>query len=187
MARDADGKITALAENAAQIDEVLALIKDIAEQTNLLALNATIEAARAGEAGKGFAVVASEVKTLATQTARATEEIGGRVSSIQAGTDSSVAAIRAITSNMNDLSQNTSAISAAAEQQGVTTSDISGNILVAADRTKSLADAVTHMDGTMETTADSATHVLSSANTVASEVDELRITVEQFLENVKAA
>ena len=64
---------------ANKIGEVVHLINDIASQTNLLALNATIEAARAGEAGKGFAVVASEVKSLATQTARATEEIGGQI------------------------------------------------------------------------------------------------------------
>lgn len=187
MAQDADGKITGLAQNAAEIGEVLTLIKDIAEQTNLLALNATIEAARAGDAGRGFAVVASEVKDLATQTAKATEDISARVSSIQAGTDSSVKAIRAITDNMGDLSENTTAISAAAEEQGVTTSDISENIVTAADRTQGLAQSITHMDGTMDQTASSAGQVLESANEMASEVEQLRGTVDLFLSSVKAA
>ena len=76
------------------------LITNIAGQTNLLALNATIEAARAGDAGKGFAVVASEVKNLATQTARATEEIGSQIAQIQGATGQAVEAIKGITATI---------------------------------------------------------------------------------------
>ena len=92
--------ITALAAVAQRIGDVVKLIQDIAEQTNLLALNATIEAARAGEAGRGFAVVASEVKSLAVQTAKATEEITKEILSVQSSTGDAVAAIRAITERM---------------------------------------------------------------------------------------
>src|SRR3546814_9741217 len=73
-ARTTNGQVEGLAASAQKIGNVVSLIQDIAEQTNLLALNATIEAARAGEAGKGFAVVASEVKSLAMQTAKARSE-----------------------------------------------------------------------------------------------------------------
>ncbi|MGE5506753.1 MAG: cache domain-containing protein [Actinomycetota bacterium] len=88
------GKVTALAEVSTRIGEVVGLINDIAGQTNLLALNATIEAARAGDAGKGFAVVAGEVKALATQTARATEDISGRIERLRTDMDGIVAAMQ---------------------------------------------------------------------------------------------
>ena len=86
QAEKTDARINALSEAATRIGNVVKLITDIAEQTNLLALNATIEAARAGEAGRGFAVVASEVKTLATQTAKATEDISEQIAEMQAAT-----------------------------------------------------------------------------------------------------
>ena len=94
------------------------LINQIAQQTNLLALNATIEAARAGEAGRGFAVVASEVKSLATQTARATEEIGGQIAAVQGATQEAVAAIGGIVARIEEVNAVASAIAAAVEEQG---------------------------------------------------------------------
>ena len=101
------GTIRQLAESSGRIGEVVGLISDIAEQTNLLALNATIEAARAGEAGKGFAVVASEVKSLANQTGKATEEISAQVCEIQSVTQGVVSAIEGFgqtVEKMNELS-----------------------------------------------------------------------------------
>ncbi|WP_116453014.1 methyl-accepting chemotaxis protein [Blastococcus litoris] len=78
------GEVDALSQASNAIGEVIRIISGIAEQTNLLALNATIEAARAGEAGKGFAVVASEVKDLARETAKATQRVADQIAAIQA-------------------------------------------------------------------------------------------------------
>src|SRR5579871_1893094 len=118
QAKSTDSKIAELSQSAGRIGDVIKLITDVAEQTNLLALNATIEAARAGEAGRGFAVVASEVKALAAQTARATDEIAAQIASMQSATNESVLAIREIGTTITLISEISSTISAAVEQQG---------------------------------------------------------------------
>src|SRR5262245_50489631 len=96
QAKETDTRIAELSKAGQRIGDVVKLITAIAEQTNLLALNATIEAARAGEAGRGFAVVAQEVKALASQTAKATEEIGSQITSMQSATQDSVTSIKEI-------------------------------------------------------------------------------------------
>nr|WP_235913927.1 methyl-accepting chemotaxis protein [Pseudoroseomonas coralli] len=129
-----DRTVRELADTANRIGDVVKLINDIAGQTNLLALNATIEAARAGEAGKGFAVVASEVKSLASQTARATDEIGQQVSAIQGATSLAVEAIRSIAGVVAEIDQTAAAIAAAVEEQGAATQEIARNIAGTAAR-----------------------------------------------------
>src|SRR5205814_102691 len=116
QAQKTDARIAELSAAAGRIGDVVKLITAIAEQTNLLALNATIEAARAGEAGRGFAVVASEVKQLASQTAKATDEIGTQIAGMQTATQESVAAIKEIGGTIGRISEIASTIAAAVEE-----------------------------------------------------------------------
>ena len=125
--------VAGLSDAVGEIESVVKLIFDIAEQTNLLALNATIEAARAGEAGRGFAVVASEVKSLATQTSKATEEIGQRIARVQASTGEAVDAIKLISDTIVTINQITTVISSAVEEQSATTAEMSSSMQVAAE------------------------------------------------------
>ena len=128
-----------LGQSGAEIGKVIKLITSIAEQTNLLALNATIEAARAGEAGKGFAVVASEVKELAKETAKATEEIGRKIEAIQRDTAGAVAAIGQIGGIIDQISDLQGTIAGAVEEQTATTAEIARNIAEAAQGSSEIA------------------------------------------------
>ncbi|WP_324275447.1 methyl-accepting chemotaxis protein [Blastococcus brunescens] len=141
-----------LGDSSQEIATVIKLINGIAEQTNLLALNATIEAARAGEAGKGFAVVASEVKELAQETARATEDISKRVEAIQADTAGAVDAISQISTVIGEINDFQATIAAAVEEQTATTNEMNRNVAEAASGTQGIAAAITGLAaGTQET------------------------------------
>lgn len=180
-------KVEGLAESAAKIGEVVTLIQAIAEQTNLLALNATIEAARAGEAGKGFAVVASEVKELATQTSKATEEIGAQIAAIQGATKESVAAIAEITEIMEEVNTYTSTIAAAVEEQGAATNEISQNVQRASVGTTSVSANMSKLSQAVDQTSTSAEMVLAASGELTGKTEQLRTEVGHFLEGVAAA
>jgi methyl-accepting chemotaxis protein len=178
--------IAALARVAQRIGDVVKLIQDIAEQTNLLALNATIEAARAGEAGRGFAVVASEVKSLAVQTARATEEITREISSVQSSTGDAVAAIRAITQRMQEINAYTSEVTGSIGQQEAATGEISRNVASAAAGSKAVVAALGELASGVTQTRSSAGTVLAATEEVESLTAKLRSEVEGFLSTVAA-
>ena len=141
----AQSVIAELEGAALSIGEVLRLITDIAEQTNLLALNATIEAARAGEAGKGFAVVASEVKSLASQTAKATEQISRQIDAVQGNTRVAVSTIDEIQRVIDQLNEISTGISTAVEEQSAVTADISSNMQTAADGVRTVSANITEI------------------------------------------
>jgi methyl-accepting chemotaxis protein len=172
---------------AERIGHVVGLITKIAGQTNLLALNATIEAARAGDAGKGFAVVASEVKVLATQTARATEEIGVHILEIQSATREAVLAIQGIASTIRDVSVIASHIASGVGQQGAATAEIANNVR----QTSASAEAVTSTIGTVSEaatrTGSAADDVLAAAGDVSASARQLTTAVGHFIAEVRAA
>jgi hypothetical protein len=138
----ANRTMTELGNASSQITAIVGTITSVAEQTNLLALNATIEAARAGEAGRGFAVVASEVKDLAQETARATEEINRMIAELQALSGQAIAAIEQISQVVERVSENQGSIAAAVEQQTATTNEISSNLAFAAQKAEDIANFV---------------------------------------------
>ncbi len=187
QAERTDGQINELSGAASRIGDVVKLITAIAEQTNLLALNATIEAARAGEAGKGFAVVASEVKQLAAQTARATDEIGTQIAGMQTATQQSVAAIKEIGGTIGRISEIASTIAAAVEEQGAATAEISRNVQQAAQGTTQVAGNITEVNRGASETGSASAQVLASAQSLSSESAHLKVEVEKFLTTVRAA
>ena len=128
-----------------KIGEVVDLINSIAAQTNLLALNATIVAARAGEAGRGFAVVASEVKNLATQTSKATDEIGAQIAEVQNNTREAVGAITGISATIARINEISTNIATAVEEQEAVTRDMSSNMHTAAVGVESITRGMTEI------------------------------------------
>ncbi len=187
QAEQTDVRITELSKAATRIGNVVKLITEIAGQTNLLALNATIEAARAGEAGKGFAVVASEGKMLATQTAKATEEIGSQIAAMQAATQDSVSAIKEIGATISRISEIAKTTSSAVEEQTATTRDIAGNIENAIGSTSRVAANIGEVNLAAGETGVASTQVLDSARLLANEGSKLQAEVEKFLATVRAA
>ena len=185
-AETTDSQIGNLARAAQRIGDVVDLIRSIAEQTNLLALNATIEAARAGEAGRGFAVVASEVKTLATQTAKATEEISKQISHVQVSTAEAVDAIRRMTGRMREINETTVGIAASVVQQGSATEEISRNVAEAARGTQDMAQGIGTLAVAAERTAEAAGTVTEAAQAVDIVAASLQAEIEHFLARVAA-
>lgn len=165
-----------LSDHAKSIESILGLIRDIAGQTNLLALNATIEAARAGDAGRGFAVVAQEVKSLANQTARATDEIAGKIADIQASTRQSVETNERIRDTVGEVQASAERIRHAMDAQAQTVTMITA----AVDETALAADS-------MSTTISA---IRQDTEVVASEIDQLErgfVSVEGKLASLRHA
>ena len=185
VADGATDKITQLEQTVAKIGAVADLISDIAAQTNLLALNATIEAARAGDAGKGFAVVANEVKNLATQTSKATEEIGHQIAQVQSSTGETVGAIHEVTGVIRTVNDVSASIAAAVEEQGAATQEIARNVEQASLGSAMVTESIHYVLESAESSARLAVEIGESSSSLSDQTATLRGNVEAFLGKVR--
>ena len=178
--QNAGTTVAGLDASSVEISQVVGLITAIAKQTNLLALNATIEAARAGEAGKGFAVVASEVKDLAQETAKATEAIAGRVSTIQADTAGAITAITAISEVIDRVSEYQLTIASAVEQQAATTAEMARSVELAATGSTEITDTAGTVADAAHTTTQQVDHTRTAITALAGMADELQQIIGRY-------
>ncbi len=178
--------VETLQQVVGKIGDVTKLITDVAEQTNLLALNATIEAARAGEAGKGFAVVASEVKALAAQTSKATDEIDSQISEMRAAASLSIEATSSVAAMVNAISEASNAIAGAIEQQSAATSEIAMSVSSVADGTEKVSESIGEVSGSAGRTGELSSEMKLSVAQLHERSDNLRGSMNDFLSKVRA-
>ncbi|MGB8012833.1 MAG: methyl-accepting chemotaxis protein, partial [Terriglobales bacterium] len=179
-ADSANQTVSKLGDSSVEIAKVIEVITSIAQQTNLLALNATIEAARAGEAGKGFAVVANEVKELAKQTAKATEEIKQKIAAIRENTGGAVEAIGGIKGVIDKISQISTTIATAVEEQSATTSEMARNVTEAARGATTISSNIRGVAEAAQNTSTNVGEAQVATEHLAKMANQLRDQVSRF-------
>lgn len=185
LAGNARVNVKQLAESSKDISAVIKVINSIADQTNLLALNATIEAARAGDAGKGFAVVANEVKELAKETAKATDAVRAKISTIQNESQVAVKAINDIGSTIENISSTQSSIADTVQSQSAVSNVISQSVKEVSFGSTDIGRSISHaadVARTNQTRMDDSQVIVAELSELAM---TLNLTVSQF--KLKAA
>lgn len=186
-AEDTNRQVKELSAAAMKIGEIVSLIQTIAAQTNLLALNATIESARAGEAGRGFAVVASEVKSLATQTGKATEDIGRQIEEMQKATNAAVAAIGGISETIGSMDRIALTIATAVEEQSAATQEIARGVGSAKGEAETARISISDVEDVASETTHSSNAVSKAATDMAVRLRGLDDEIKSFLMRMQAA
>jgi Methyl-accepting chemotaxis protein len=181
-----NARVAGLSEVAGRIDRVVNLISDIAGRTNMLSLNATIEAQRAGEAGKGFAVVAGEVKHLAHQTGESTREIAGQVAAIQAATADTVAAIGDVGGAIRRMDEIAAQVAEAVVRQSEVTAKIGRCVDKVTADTRAVTDGVVAVTQSAARYCGSAVRVIWAADDLAVPASSLKHEVDGFLATIRA-
>ena len=176
----------ALSGHVEAIESILSLFRDFAGQTNLLALNATIEAARAGDAGRGFAVVAQEVKSLAAQTARATDDITGKITAIQQATRQTVDANGSIRQTVEEVQTSADRIRQAMEMQAQTVTMITAAVDETALAADSMSSTIAAIRADTDHVASEIDGVAGGFGRVSDQLARFRATTAEFVNSFAA-
>ncbi|MEP0392972.1 MAG: HAMP domain-containing methyl-accepting chemotaxis protein [Erythrobacter sp.] len=192
LARDATSLVASantrmddLSSAAEEVGEIAGLIQTIAQRTNLLALNASIEAARGGEAGRGFAVVASEVKELAMQTSAATSSVAEKITAMQDSTRSSAGDLTSIYDQIGELEKVAVVIATAVDQQSVSGEELARNIDTVAEGSRQVGERLVALREASEETGTAASDVVASANALGNHANDLREKAGRFIADVR--
>lgn len=173
--------IDELRKMSEEINEIVNIVKGISGQTKLLALNAKIEAARAGQAGKGFDVVATEVRDLSIQTENANQEIAGKIEAIQRVVNTIVEHTDQMQKGIQSLSDASQQISEAVEEQNTVTAEIARNVDATANEMKIVSDRISKVEETAKITNQFSTSVQSNSTEIAVELSSLlNVTMENL-------
>jgi methyl-accepting chemotaxis protein len=185
-AKSATPVVSNLSEASSKVGGVVKLISRIAAQTNLLALNASIEATRSGEAGKGFGVVASEVKALAHQTADATGEISQQIQTTQQATGQVSDALTGITTQIHRINGISEEIAKSMEQQCSAADEISRGVQQVAEGTHEVTRSIQAVSEAARQSSDCATQLVLAADELSRQSENLRANLSFFLTDVEA-